>query len=368
MAEQDLDRNEPATPYKLEKARQRGQVAKSNDVASAVVFGVAVTLLYWRGWEGVSAQFRYDHALLKHAARMDATPTHLWNLVGTMVSDTLLLVAPLLVALFIAAVVGNVMQTGLMLSFDPLKADFSRMNPATGFKRFFTVKTLFDALRAILKLLVLGVVLYHALKTLAPQAFHLAMLPAATLTRILIHDIASAGLQVALAMALIALLDWGVARRQFAKQMRMSRREMSDEHKNREGDPRIKARIRELRRELLQRSQAAHRTREADVLITNPTHVAVALRYVHGDMKSPQVVAKGTGALAAVMRRLAAKHRIPVVQNRTLARALFASLEIEQFVPPKHYAAVARILVWVFAMREANGARHTGPAPTGATP
>jgi flagellar biosynthetic protein FlhB len=138
--------------------------------------------------------------------------------------------------------------------------------------------------------------------------------------------------------------------------MRMSRRDVKDEHKNREGDPRIRYRLRELRREALRRSVAARKTSTADVLLTNPTHVAVALRYVHGEMSSPQLVAKGAGVLAAGMRKIAARHRIPVVQNPPLARQLFRELEVDQHVPPELYSQVARILVWVFAMRDAQRA------------
>jgi flagellar biosynthetic protein FlhB len=142
----------------------------------------------------------------------------------------------------------------------------------------------------------------------------------------------------------------------------MSRKEVRDEHKEREGDPRIRARLRELRREALRRSMAARRTASADVLLTNPTHYAVALRYVHGEMQSPQLVAKGAGSLAASMREIAARHRVPVVQNPPLARELYRSLEVDHHVPPALYAQVARILVWVFAMREAREGQTSGAA------
>lgn len=357
MAEQDLDRNEPATPYKLQKARERGQVVKSTDVVSAVVFAVAVVYLYWQGWDGLRAQFQYDHAVLAYAGRIVATPASLWSLLGGMVRDSLVMLAPFFGALMLSAVVANVMQTGPVLSFEPVKPDFSRISPVSGLKKLFSMRTLFEALRAVLKLLALTLVVYYALKSLAPQFFHLASLPAPALARTMVEDVASTGLKIALVMGLIAMVDLGFTRRQFAKQMRMSRREITDEFKHREGDPRIKARIRELRREMLKRSQALRKTGDADVLITNPTHVAVALRYVHGEMDSPQLVAKGAGTLAAVMRHIAARHRIPVVQNRLLARELFHALDVDQHVPPKHFSQVARILVWVFAMRDARNAR-----------
>lgn len=356
MAEQDLDRNHAATPYKLQKARERGQVAKSADMVSAVVFTVAVVYLYWKGWDGLRAQFAQDHVLLSQAGKLDASPANLWRLVGGMVQGTALLLAPFLGALMLSALIANLMQTGFILSAEPIKPDFNRLNPVNGFKKVFAMRTLFDTGRALVKLFILTLVAYFALKDLVPQFFQLASMPPAGLAHLMIQDAASAGLKIALALGLIALVDLGFTRREFSKQMRMSHKEMTDEHKHREGDPRIKSRIRELRREMLKRSQAVQNTAKADVLITNPTHVAVALRYVHGEMNSPELVAKGAGLMAAAMRRIAAFKGIPIVQNRPLARALYRDLAVEQSVPPAHFKQVARILVWVFAMKARAGA------------
>lgn len=359
MAEQDLDRNEEATPYKLQKARERGQVSKSADLVSAAVFTVAVGYLYWQGWDGLQGQFRYAHAVLAQAGRLDGSAASLWWLLGGIVRDTGAAMAPFFGALLVAAVVANLMQTGAVLSIDPVKADFDRLNPVNGFKKLLSMRTLFDAARAIAKLLLLALVAYHTLMALAPQFPHMAALPPATLARALLDAAASAGLKMALVLCLIAAVDFAYSRREFARKMRMSHRDLKDENKHREGDPRIRARLRELRREALRRTMAVRKTSSADVLLTNPTHVAVALRYVEGEMASPQVVAKGAGPMAAVMRQIAARHLIPVVQSPPLARELFHGLEVEQHVPPALYADVARILVWVFAMRR----QRTAGAP-----
>jgi flagellar biosynthesis protein FlhB len=356
MAEQDLDRNEAATPYKLQNAKDKGQVGKSTEVATALVFTVAVVYLYWKGWDGLLAQFQYDRALLSHAARVEGSAANLWHLVGGMIRDAGLMLAPFFATLMVAAVVGNLAQTGPVLSMEPVKPDFDRVNPINGFKKLFSMRTLFDAARAIVKLVLLGLVVYYALKSLAAHFFHLAALPPAGLARTIVEDAAGTGLKIAMMLCLIAAVDYGYTRREFSKKMRMSRRELKDENKHREGDPRIRARLRELRREALKRSMAVSQTRTADVVLTNPTHFAVALRYVHGEMQSPQLVAKGAGSLAASMRDIAARHRIPVVQNPPLARALYHNLELDQYVPPTFYAQVARILVWVFAMRQARHA------------
>lgn len=357
MAEQDLDRSEEATPYKLRKAREKGQVARSTDVTSALVFAVAVVYLTWKGAGTLQQQFRFDHALLLQAARADIPGLQVWPLLERMLTDTALLAAPFLLALLLAAVAGNLVQTGIHLSFEPLKADFNRINPVQGLKKVFSLRTLFDGARACIKLLLLTLVSYAALKALAPQFHHLAYLSPQGHVRTLLEDMSSLGLKMALVLGLIALLDLLYTRREFARKMRMSRRELKDEVKHREGDPRIRARLRELRREALKRSMALRHTRHADVLLTNPTHVAVALRYVHGEMDSPQLVAKGAGHLAAAMRQIAARHRIPVVQSPALARRLFRELDVDRHVPPHLFAEVARIIVWVFAMRERQAQR-----------
>jgi flagellar biosynthetic protein FlhB len=223
-------------------------------------------------------------------------------------------------AVVLAAIVGNMMQTGAILSMEPAKPDFDRLNPVNGFKKVFSMRALFDGARAIVKLALLSLVVWHALERLVPEFFLLAALPPAGMARMIVDAAASTGLKVGLILGLIAMADYAFVRREFHKKMRMSRRELKDENKNREGDPRIRARLRELRREALRRSMAVSRTKEADVLLTNPTHLAVALRYVHGEMQAPQLIAKGAGSLAAKMREIAARHRIPVVQNPPLAR------------------------------------------------
>lgn len=364
MAEQDLDRNEAATAYKLQQARKRGKVSKSTDVVSAVVFTAAMLFLTWQGWAVWRAQFRIDRMLLAQAANPALSPVVLSELLGQLLQKTLLMAVPFLATLVLAAIVGNVMQTGAVLSLDPIKPDWSRINPVSGFKKMFTLRLLFNGLRACLKLALLTSVAYFALKSLLPQFFYLSELPALGMVRTLLDDFASLGLKMALMLAFVGLLDLLYSRREFAKQMRMSRREVKDEFKQREGDPRIRSRLRELRREMLKRSQALRNTRHADVIITNPTHVAVALRYAHGQMESPQLIAKGAGVLAAAMRKIAARHNIPVVQNPPLARQLFHDLQVTQSVPPELYAQVARIIVWVFAMRDAR--RQRFPAQDGA--
>lgn len=354
MADQDLDRNEAATPYKLEKAREKGQVSKSADFVSAVVLLVAVLFLTSQAEGLMRAQFRFDQALFLQAVRTDAAGVTLLPLLQLAFRSVLALLLPFFAAILLAAVMGNLMQTGPILSLEPLKFDLQRINPIKGLKRIFSMRTLFDGARACVKLVVLVGVAWLALRALLPHFHVLAGASALAYTLMLIEDLAGLGLKMASVLTLVAMLDLLYTRREFAKKMRMSVRERKDELKNREGDPRIRARLRQLRMEMLKRSASLRRTKDADVVITNPTHVAVALRYEHGEMASPQLLAKGAGQLAKSMRQIAARHQIPVIQNPPLARRLMRELDVDQHVPEHLYAEVARIIVWVLAMRQRN--------------
>jgi flagellar biosynthetic protein FlhB len=243
MAEQDLDRNEAATPYKLQKAREKGQVSKSSDVVSALVFTVAVAYLSWQGWDMAYRQFRLDQLLVIQSGMAGTHGEMLWPLMAGLLKETLAWLAPFACAVMMAAVIGNVAQTGPVLSVDPVVADFNRLNPANGIKRVLSMRALFDAARACVKLVLLMGAAYFSLKELAPQFYSLAGLSPQGYVKTLISDLSSLGFKMALLMGVIAAIDWMFTRREFAKQMRMSKREVKDEHKQREGDPRVRARL-----------------------------------------------------------------------------------------------------------------------------
>lgn len=353
MSDNDMDRTEQPTPYKLKKAREKGQIAKSADFVSVLVFIVAVVYLYWRGARVLEAQFLFDRALLSKAGQFDIDEVSFWWLATRMAAHALELLGPFFAAVALAAVIGNVVQTGPVFTLAPVKADWSRLNPVEGFRKMLSLRKVFDGLRATAKLALLVLVAYHALKAGIGDLRTVGQLAPRALLSTVTEDVAAVGLKMALVLALIAIVDMLYTHREFMRKMRMSKREVKDEIKNRDGDPRIRARLRQLRQEMLKRASSTRNTRHADVLIVNPVHYAVALKYVHGQMESPQLLAKGSGAFALAMRTVAAKHSIPIVQNVTLARKLFRDMEIDQHVPPSLYADVARIIVWVFAMRKA---------------
>jgi flagellar biosynthetic protein FlhB len=353
MAEQDSDRSEQATPHRLEEARKKGQVAKSVDFLSCAAIAVLTVVVQASGWDGLGKLLSMAQRTLARAPGLEWSVANLAAWSGQLLLAVLLLLAPLLMALVIAAVLSNLAQTGPVFSAHPVKPDFKRLNPVDGFKRIFSMRTLFEAGKSIVKLVVLAGVAWAAVSAALPGLMALPTAAPAAYPRILLELVGGLLGKLALALLLIALADMGFVRWDYAKRMRMSKRDIKDEHKNREGDPRIRARIRELRKEMLKRSQSMRRMASADVLITNPTRLAVALSYAHGSAAAPVVVAKGAGDLAARMRALAGRKNIPIVQNKPLARTLFREVDYNGYVPEKLYPQLAKIMVWVYAMREA---------------
>lgn len=352
MAEQDADLSEQATPYKLEEARKKGSVARSNDFNAMSMMAALAVTLYAGGWEALRQTLVMQHALLTgiHRTSWSVDAVTVW--MGELMVGMLHVLGPLFLTLAVVAVLANMMQTGPMFTMHPLKPDMDRINPVSGFKRVFSMRTLFEAGKSIVKLIILGAVAYTVVRDLIPGLMSLTAASPKSYMKILLDLTGSLLVKLVLTLLCIALIDVGFTRWEFAKRMRMSVRDVKDESKNREGDPRIRQRVRELRKDMLKRSKSMAKVSGADVLITNPTHLAVALSYQHGTSSAPQVVAKGAGDVARKMRETASRHHIPVVQNRTLARALYREVDYDGYVPEKLYPQVAKIMVWVYAMRD----------------
>lgn len=356
MAERDSDLSEDATPYKLEKARKEGSVAKSTDFIAMAMMAALVVSLYATGWDGLRRLLHMQRRILSQGASrpMSVDATAAW--MGELAIGMLGLLGPFLLALAVTAVLVNLMQTGPVFSFHPLKPDLTRLNPMNGVKRVFSMRTVFDTVKSVIKLAVLGALLYVLIKDAIPGLIGLSGAQPRRYPAVLLALASGMLVKIVLALFVIGTLDLMFARWEYAKKMRMSKRDVKDEAKNRDGDPRIRARIRELRKEMLKRSKSMANVPKADVLITNPTRIAIALTYDHGKSAAPLVVAKGAGDIARKMRETAQRHQIPIVQNRPLARALFREVDYEGYVPEKWYPQVAKIMVWVYSMREAKRA------------
>lgn len=356
MASQDADLSEQATPHKLSEARKKGSVAKSQDFTAMAMLAALVVTVYANGTDALRQMLRLQTQVLGRSGRLDWSVDALAAWMGQLMLELLTVLGPLFMTLAVVAVLANLFQTGPIFSMHPLIPDWTRISPTTGFKRLFSMRTLFEAFKSVVKLAVLGSVLYILIRDAVPGLIGLTMMQPKGYAQMLIALSGALLVKLVLTLLVIALLDLMFTRWEFGKRMRMSKRDVKDETKNREGDPRIRSRIRQLRAEVLKRSKSVARVPEADVLITNPTRLAVALSYQHGTSGAPKVIAKGAGETARKMRQLAASNRIPVVQNKTLARALFRQVDYDGYVPEKLYPQVARIMVWVYSMRAAKRA------------
>jgi flagellar biosynthesis protein FlhB len=343
MAEKEQNRTEQATPFKLEEARKQGQVAKSLDFNTLLmVWGLLGLAAIWgaSGWQQLGTLWR---ELFINSADLSLDMNAGAGWLGELIGSFLTLLMPVLVVGAVLAVLANFIQTGPIFSFKPLKPKGERINPVAGFKRVFSKKMLFEAFKSLLKLAILGGVSVAFFFALWPQ------LPAAEsadtgLVQQWFGDNAIALLfRLGLALVLIGLLDLFYTRHKYKQDMMMSRRELKEEVKRREGDPQIRAKLRELQRENLKQAASVKRVPEADVLITNPEHLAIALRYERGTMSAPTLLAKGADSWAAEMRELARRHGVPIYQRKALARQLFRSGQLGAPIPSEAYVDVARI-------------------------
>ncbi|MFL6570753.1 MAG: flagellar biosynthesis protein FlhB [Burkholderiales bacterium] len=352
MAEQEKDRTEPATPFKLEEARRRGQVAKSLDFISLVMLGSLLAALYAWSDRLAAAGLRVSVGALERAGGLSFGSADAAAWLGQFVGATLAMLAPFLAVAVLAAIVANLIQTGPVFSAFPLKPDFQRINPASGFKRVFSLKTLVETGKTLVKLAAFGGVAWLALDAALPKLLTTVEVPPKAYFGLLLGEITALMFKLLLVLVLLALIDLAYSRWDYGRTMRMSRREMKEEVKRREGDPHVRARIRELQREAVKRAKSAKRLPEADVLITNPEHFAVALAYDRGRMRAPTVVAKGAGELALELRRRAAPLALPIVEDNPLARRLFAEVELDCPIGEALFEPVARVYASLYQAKK----------------
>jgi len=351
MAEEDdSQKTEEPTPKKLEKAREKGQVAQSQELKSwAILMGGTLCLLIlapgiMRGVKTTGRQFLE----LPHAMALD--PKNLQLLFSEVMIQLFIYVGPLLGILLVIALLAGFGQTGLLFAPSKLKPELSKISLKKGFKNKFSMRQLVEFIKGIVKLTLVAAV---ALAFAVPYLGQIALAPTTDLMFSMerVHEI---GLWIfggtVAVMTVIAALDYAYQKYNHIKQLKMTRQEVKDEHKQSEGDPHVKAQIRRIRTERARRRMMAA-VPQADVVVTNPTHYAVALEYKMDQMAAPRVVAKGVDSLAFRIRSLAEENDVPIVENPPLARALYASVELDEEIPSEHFKAVAEVIGYVMRLR-----------------
>ncbi|HEV3034762.1 MAG TPA: flagellar biosynthesis protein FlhB [Solirubrobacteraceae bacterium] len=344
------DRTEKATPKHRQRAREKGQVARSPDLGGAVVVVAGLFALSLMGSQIVNASaasFREVFAAIANPGRATSA-AGLSELMHSALSTVALAVAPVAGACLLAGLVGGIAQVGFKPTAHALKPDFRRINPVSGLKNLLGVNAVFEAFKTVLKVAVVGAVAALALLpglTGLASVVGISALGLGTLSGGKAFEVAE---HAAFAYLLIGLIDYAWKRRRHEKQLMMTKQQVKDENRQYGVSAEVKA---ALRRRQMQAARARMMAAvpDADVVITNPTHFAVALTY-DGTRTAPEVVAKGKDLIAAQIRRIAEEHHVPVIADPPLARALHASVEIGQIIPEELYAAVARVLAFVYRL------------------
>lgn len=345
-------KTEEATPRKLADARLKGDVAKSPDVASALsLSGAAAVVLMSGGWFATSMAEQLLPFIAAPHTMLGGLETGAGVEIGT---NALWAIAPFLGLVMLATIIGgvggNVAQSGLIFTAEKLKPDWSKVNPLAGFKRIFGPDGLFQFVKTFLKLLAVGFICWLVLKSHLRELENMAAMPPALILP-LARDLA-----IALMMSTIIFLGFAAGadflwqKYRFAERMKMSMEELKEDYKQSEGDPHVKAKLKQIRAQR-SRQRMMQNVPKATVIVTNPTHYSVALRYESGDA-APVCVAKGVDALALRIREVAREHDVPIVENVPLARALYAAVDVDETIPREHFEAAAKVIGFVMQRRK----------------
>lgn len=346
----DLERTEPASPRRLEKAREEGQVARSQELTTFTLLIAASGSL----WAIGSFIIQKLSAVLENGLRIEReivfNPALLLPRLFQLALDGLLAIAPLLGGLVIVALVSPMLLSGWLFSSKALIPDFKRLNPANGLKRIFSSRGLVELIKAVAKAGVIGGVAAGVIWNQKQDVLDLISMPLDASLPGMGRLIGMTFMLIVGAMLLLVVIDVPFQLWNHARQLRMSKEDLRKEAKEDEGDPQVKARIRSMQREMARRRMMAE-VPKADVVVTNPTHYAVALKYQDRSMRAPKVVAKGSQLVASRIRELAVEHHIPVLEVPPLARALYHHVELEAEIPETLYTAVAHVLAYVFQLK-----------------
>ncbi len=363
MAEDsDLEKTEEATPKRLEKAREEGQVARSLELTTFSVMLVAAAGLLFMGADMMDKLMRIMKAGMQMERDLAFQTDLMLNRLYELAFEGLISIAPILFLLLVVAFFAPMLLSGWMFSTKALMPKFDRIDPFKGLARIFSVHSLVELVKAILKTVVIGSVAALVIWHNKEAVMALLTLPIDLGISRTGDFLAMSFLLIVGAMMLVVVIDVPYKIWEHAKQLRMTKEEIRKENKDSEGDPFVKARIRGLQREAARRRMMSE-IPKADVIVTNPTHYAVALRYQSNSMRAPKVVAKGVHLLAARIREVAEAHRIPILEAPPLARALYHHAELESEIPEKLYTAVAEVLAYVFQLRRYNEYGGAAPKP-----
>ena len=344
------DRTEPATPKRRQKARAEGQVAKSRELNTALVlltgFG-ALTIWGTSMYQQITNMFQH---WFTQVGTTHLNPAEVHKIFSQITLTSAYMLAPIMLSLCLVAILSNYLQVGALFSLKSIRFNFSKLNPLNGIKRLFSLNCLVELFKSLLKVTIIGSIAYITLKTELIQLFPLLDKEVTQILSFMFRVAGTLFWRVCLGLIVLAILDYSYQKYQYEKNLRMTKQEVKDEFRQAEGDPKVKSRLRSLMRQLGKKRMMAQ-VPNADVVVTNPTHYAVALQYDSEKMIAPQVVAKGQGYLALKIIALAQTSGVPRIEKPDLARALYRLVKVGEYIPSTLYRAVAEILAHIYRLR-----------------
>ena len=346
------ERTEPASDRKKEESRKKGQVVKSIEMNSALVLLSGLMILFISG--GMIAQQLAAGARMffLEAGRLEVTRTSTQDLIARAFGLIGLAAAPVVIGVMLVGILSNFAQVGFLLTFETIKPKWSKMNPLLGMKNIFVSRrSAVEIGKAVLKIIVIGTISYITLDSLIKDSVQLVEADVDAVMSYMAKAALSVGLKASGAMLVLAMFDYFFQRFEHERKLKMTKQEVKDEYKMLEGDPQIKGRIKTIQRQIAYKRMMAD-VPKADVVVTNPTHLALALKYEASKMTAPKVVAKWADLIAQKIKEVAFQNHVPVVEDKPLAQALYKSVDIGDEVPEKLFQAVAQVLAYIFRMRD----------------
>jgi flagellar biosynthetic protein FlhB len=347
------EKSEAPSDKKRQDERQKGSVAKSTEVNSALVLLTAIFLLRLVGpWR--LAQI--ETSMREYIALCSVTDMSMQRLIELSQASIVLMIKillPFVGAIMLAGVVANVVQIGLLFTLKPIEPKLEKINPLSGFKRIFSMRSLVETLKNMLKITLIGYIAYITIKGEYAILIALADATVSAIWNFILAGAYDIFVRTALVLLVIAVLDYGYQRFEHEKKLKMTHQEIKEERKQMDGDPHVKARIRSLQREMARR-RMMDQVPKASVVVTNPTHLAIALLYEPEKSDAPVVVAKGKDLVALRIKKIAAENDVPLVEDKPLARAMYDKVEVGMPIPMEFFVAVAEIMAQIFRMKGKN--------------
>lgn len=345
------EKTEPATQKKKEDSRKKGKVAKSIDLNSAVILLFGLFILYFSGSAVVEQIASTSKTIFSASGSFNLTTNNFHKIFSEIISSVLFSLAPLSLGLMVIGLATSFAQVGFVVSAEALKPNWQKLNPINGIRKVvFSRRAIVELLKGLFKISILSIIAYFALADVMSEAMILADADIKTIIAFIGRATIKISMTIGIWYLMIALADFIYQKFDYERDLRMTKQEVKDENKQNEGDPLIKSRIRTIQRQIAYK-RMMHDVPKADVVVTNPTHIAVALKYDMEKMGAPKVVAKGVELVAQKIREIANENNVPIVEDKPLAQLLFKSVDVGEQIPDKLFQAVAQLLAFVYRMK-----------------